>query len=64
MLAGHTVTLYGLARLRFRSRIDSSVWCFRLFGITRDPNASKVERFGLYLFSIQEKEACLHEQMF
>src|SRR5262249_14585443 len=62
MLAGRTVTLYGLGAIALPLAHRLRAFGVRLLGITRDSNASKVQRFGLdHCFSIQEKEGCLQQ---
>jgi phosphoglycerate dehydrogenase-like enzyme len=62
MLAGRTVTLYGLGAIALPIVERLRAFNVRLFGITRDPHATKVQRLGLdRCFSIRDKAVCLQE---
>lgn len=62
MLAGRTVTIYGLGAVALPIAERLRAFRVRLFGITREPTPAKVKQFGLdACFSIENRQACLRE---
>jgi len=60
MLASRTVCLYGLGAIAKALALRLRPFNVRLVGITRDPSAPKVSKFGLdACFSIEDRAACL-----
>lgn len=62
MLAGRTICLYGLGAVAFPIAHRLRAFDVRLIGLTRDPLAPKVARFGLErCYAMHEKEICLRQ---
>lgn len=61
-LSGKTVCLYGLGAIALPLSRLLKAFGVRLIGLTRDPEAAKVEDFGLdACYSTADKDACLRE---